>query len=486
MTSVVFGSILYGRLDMSESLPFPMTYDQYLRYHVLQAFIDVFYSKEKIKVIDVGGLSPHKTGDSFFLPISRICPGKAYVLDKSFQNLPDYIQGSGLALPFQDESFKVVAALDVLEHIPPNDRSPFLQEICRVSSGSVVISAPYQDQKIEQVEELLFNQIKQQYGVEHQQLLEHKTMGLPKIEDVSEHLSTSLPFGVSFSYGALKNWLLLQSLKNSFLLEKSAEMIHSFLDKWFIERFSASEFESPYARHFWIYSREISQSRLNKGLKRIQDILRHKKQPKTHWEDFVGFHQALVDSFCRHRFSIVVVTDGESKYLSECLQHISTQKVEHDLDIAVWDIGNDNSVEQLIHTRFPGIQYLTSDQTTPLSNALFKVISPLNGDFILMISADILLPSQSVSQFYQHLNPSTQSGLLSPRIDQDGQEAVVWDRPDQKNTWISSECLFFRKDALCERKWENIPLSKEGIFRWERMENSRDIMYFSQMTVYKK
>jgi hypothetical protein len=48
--------------------------------------------------------------------------------------------GDATDLPFEDNSFKVVTALEVLEHIPKTEVA--LREICRVSSEFVVISVP--------------------------------------------------------------------------------------------------------------------------------------------------------------------------------------------------------------------------------------------------------------------------------------------------------------------------------------------------------
>ena len=47
--------------------------------------------------------------------------------------LQNYVQASGVQLPFRDGAFDLVCSLDTLEHIPGEQRPAFLSEILRVS-----------------------------------------------------------------------------------------------------------------------------------------------------------------------------------------------------------------------------------------------------------------------------------------------------------------------------------------------------------------
>ena len=52
------------------------------------------------------------------------------------------VQASALTLPFADNSFDLVMAIEVLEHLPDPEQA--MREIARVGSGSVVLSVPWE------------------------------------------------------------------------------------------------------------------------------------------------------------------------------------------------------------------------------------------------------------------------------------------------------------------------------------------------------
>lgn len=50
--------------------------------------------------------------------------------------------GDVRALPFDDRQFDVVVAIDLLEHVPPEDRDQAVSEICRVAGTRAVVACP--------------------------------------------------------------------------------------------------------------------------------------------------------------------------------------------------------------------------------------------------------------------------------------------------------------------------------------------------------
>jgi hypothetical protein len=74
------------------------------------------------------------------------------VLDQSFDNYGQasgegprgsrLVVGDARALPFEDDSFDLTLALDLMEHIAPADRSKVLAELLRVTRKRVIVGCP--------------------------------------------------------------------------------------------------------------------------------------------------------------------------------------------------------------------------------------------------------------------------------------------------------------------------------------------------------
>lgn len=273
---------------------FLWTYDQFQRYSVLKEFLEVFYQGKDIRVLDVGGLSPDRDGKHLWLPLKAIFAGESIVVDTAYYKNKDFIQVKGKSLPFENKSFDVVSALDVFEHVPEKDRGDFLEELVRVSKGSLFLSAPFREKSIEQVEGLVFDQINKMYGLRHKQLLEHRKYGLPDVEATTQILSKFFPSGESFSYGSLGNWLFNQTVKNCFLFKRNSKEIHRVLDKWMAGETNLSDFEPPFSHHFWMHSKDISQEKLRNGVNSIKANLKSKVKKKASLSELVEFNQEIV------------------------------------------------------------------------------------------------------------------------------------------------------------------------------------------------
>ena len=64
-------------------------------------------------------------------------------LEEHWDEVPSaMVQASALALPFADNSFDLVMAIEVLEHLPSPELA--LREIARVAAGTVVLSVPWE------------------------------------------------------------------------------------------------------------------------------------------------------------------------------------------------------------------------------------------------------------------------------------------------------------------------------------------------------
>lgn len=493
--------------SIQEKNSYPWTFDQFQRYEVLRLFIETFYPAGRISVLDVGGLSPDREGRSSWLPLSRVFKGKGLSLDREYCGEKAFIQGDGVQLPFKDSSFDVVAALDVIEHLEGQKRQALVHEMCRVAKSSVVISAPFRDEQIGRTEDALQGQINRLYGLTHQQLKEHKEKGLPDISEITQALRQRLPAGVDFSYGSLSNWLSLQAVKNCFLFRRNSGKIHALLDQWMasVSSVSESEFKPPFSRHFWLFTKDRGQEELEQGVEVIKQRLKESGASDFDFSEHLSLPQEIAEFFRRDRLSAVVVAES-GQHLEECLNHLLTQDFSLDLEVTVWDLGKSREVEKIVLETHPALKYRRADRRGKADNELMKAIASLSGNFLLLISENILLPKDSVQKLYQRLPEMSASTLLTPRIVV-GKHAygvwtggkyslsrpaagrishVLWRLKKQNPAWIYSECLFFRREAVLEKSLGNNPLKKRNIFFWRSAENRNRWIYAPEIVVYKK
>jgi len=94
---------------------------------------------------------------------------------------PADIMYDGKKIPVKNESYDIVTAIDVLEHVPPNFRNDFIKELVRVAKSTVIISAPLGTKthiKYEKAE-LEYAQV---HNIDIPYLKEHVELGLPTPE----------------------------------------------------------------------------------------------------------------------------------------------------------------------------------------------------------------------------------------------------------------------------------------------------------------
>ena len=106
------------------------------------------------------------------------------------------VLADGRALPFADNSFSLVTSIDVLEHIPPQDREKFVSELKRVAKKRVILSFPL-GTKVHIRAEKELKDFLEKKGEEVGYLEEHIANGLPTLKELEEILKNH-PFQVFF------------------------------------------------------------------------------------------------------------------------------------------------------------------------------------------------------------------------------------------------------------------------------------------------
>lgn len=178
-----------------------LPFDVYQRYKIIQDAIDILRSDgpERFRILDAGGGAGPVSG---FLPSDSV-----RIVDQSDCDLPNFQKADVLALPFKDGAFDVALSSDVLEHIPPDRREKFLDELWRVSRRYVLLAAPFHSPAAVQAEQILFEFIKTELQQEHQFLKEHLSHGLPDRAATQAYMERLGADVVALPNGYLSHWL---------------------------------------------------------------------------------------------------------------------------------------------------------------------------------------------------------------------------------------------------------------------------------------
>lgn len=177
------------------------SFDRYGRYAMMRDVINANRKEgETFRILDVGGRDNILR---FFLPNDEV----QYLDPLVPENERDeyFIEGDGCDIPLEDNAFDWLVSGDVLEHIPEELRTKFIDEQIRVAKRGAMIVAPFYSPEAEQAEK----NANQSYvilsdGKEHPWLTEHLAIGLPRPDRVEVHLAkTSVPFHVLYNNDVL-------------------------------------------------------------------------------------------------------------------------------------------------------------------------------------------------------------------------------------------------------------------------------------------
>lgn len=189
-----------------------LAFDHYQRYRFAAQILPHIAPGAK-RILDVGGALGR-------LPL--FFPGvEIEVIDCAWEDAPWARVYDGARLPYEDNSFDAVASIDTLEHVPPAQRQPFLQELARVSRDAVLICGPFHDPDVLQAEDALRDFAETQLELNDRFLHEHAEYELPQVNLVSDEM-TELGYSVmGLPNGYLPRWLAMQCAE--FILGKTPE-----------------------------------------------------------------------------------------------------------------------------------------------------------------------------------------------------------------------------------------------------------------------
>ena len=194
-----------------ESIPF----DHYQRYAATAALIDAL-AMPTATVLEVGANRQRLLAS--FLPHSKL------VFSDLFEQagVDDFVQADASALPFADERFDAVVALDVIEHMPVHLRAKAAAEMARVAARLVVIACPLDQPWVHAAEHDANGVWRNYFGEDYPWLAEHKEFGLVAGDEIEQALIKSGCMVLRFGQGDTAIWSGLMSAH--FVKEAIAEM----------------------------------------------------------------------------------------------------------------------------------------------------------------------------------------------------------------------------------------------------------------------
>jgi GT2 family glycosyltransferase len=210
-----------------------LPFDLHERYRFTAATVQRLWPgpHDPLVILDVGGHSS---------PLKNLLPGENVVLldakpPGSLTRLPlsfdHYVQASGAHLPFADDAFDVVTAHDTLEHIPREDREPFLSELLRVSRGVLVMNGPVYDPETVRAERVVARLQESLSLGTNQFLNEHLDLGLPERQWIEGVLEDRGLRWLSIPNGNLGIWLAANAARDLALALYPAGQLTEVVDR---------------------------------------------------------------------------------------------------------------------------------------------------------------------------------------------------------------------------------------------------------------
>lgn len=158
------------------------------------------------------------------------------------------LAGDGTRLPFADRRFDAVVSSDVLEHVPPDARPRFIDELSRVSSDLVIIAAPFDTHGVAGVEELIRRFALLATATPQEQLEEHRDRTLPLLDDAAARLGRHGEV-VTVGNGNLWDWLELMLVKHQLIARPALQPLHDGIDVLYNLSLAGRAAEGPFYRH---------------------------------------------------------------------------------------------------------------------------------------------------------------------------------------------------------------------------------------------
>jgi GT2 family glycosyltransferase len=232
-----------------------LAFDFYERYILLEPIGKTFRPRQApYRILDVGGHTPAFWAAFSSVAGTLIPDSSVAVADVHPRaELKNYIQATGLALPFPDESFDLVCSLDTLEHLPGEDRPAFLAELLRVTRDGLYVAFPFDSPGNRRAESMLADYTSVLLNYPVRALLEHRRFGLPDRARIDGLLAAGPYPWIGFQQCNTDVWLSMMLAYHS-LRTPDLEFVRE-LNRRFNQVYAAQDWAAPAYRAGYVLSK---------------------------------------------------------------------------------------------------------------------------------------------------------------------------------------------------------------------------------------
>ncbi len=440
------------------------SFDRYARYTYLWRLRREAMGAAPISILDVG--DPYGTMAELF-PGDRTVSIDIYAESPSTYSGHQHVIGSGFQLPFADGSFDLVAAHDVLEHLPNDRRGEFFDELLRVSKGPVLVVAPFADPRATRCEDIVNAYYVARFGHGLVQLDEHAECGLPVLDEMLQLLDERGVEHKAHGDGWLYHWLPFMLIKGHNTSEQRLELDRR-IDTMFNTTLRVEDRRGPHyrraivmrppAKNYPEFNPLAEPGDVEGDLARLTEIGWEitKALPKgevadlldsnvRQWAEAQGRGEAPVQvaalnllaaldgavelaastptpldagtSTARPSVAVILVNLNSRDELAESLTSLAAQTYPKDLlDVIVVDNASTDGSLELLAERFPWARVLPQDTNTGFSPAVNTAARAADAECVVMLNNDARVDPDFIDRLVEHYDPSTGAVCVAAQI----------------------------------------------------------------------